>query len=196
LLAATFEEFVRELARGFARHVVESCGSYEKLPPKLASVAWRRTLESLARVQLNPKKEVFSRESIFADALTKFTVVYEFCRGDIKQDIYDDLIHNENNMRLGEINSLFKISGVTDICRKACDDPSLTEILGETEAGKAHGRLLDRLDEFFERRNQVAHRISAMQSSGPDQIYRDIELLRSLAQALLATVEIGTAEAG
>src|ERR1700723_2678347 len=86
LLAATFEEYVRELARAFARAVVESCESYDKLPPRLGPVAWRRTMEALARVGLNPRKEGLSRESLFADVLTRFTVTHQFCSGDLSQD--------------------------------------------------------------------------------------------------------------
>jgi hypothetical protein len=189
LLAATFEEFIREVARAFARSVVESCESYDKLPPKLASVAWRRTMEALARVQLNPKSEVFSRESVFADAQTRFSVTYEFCRGDLTQDIYDDLIHNQNNMRPGEINSLFGVSGLKNTCYLAADNQALKDLLNEQEQGSASARLVERIEDFFERRNQVAHSINAMRSSGPGMITADIELLRTLARALVATVE-------
>jgi hypothetical protein len=52
-------------------------------------------MEGLARVHLDPKKEVFSRESVFSDAQTRFAIAYQFCRGDLTQDIYQDLIHNE-----------------------------------------------------------------------------------------------------
>jgi hypothetical protein len=61
LLAATFEEFIRDLATAFARALVETCESYDKLSPKLAPVAWKRTMEALARIQLNRKREIFSR---------------------------------------------------------------------------------------------------------------------------------------
>jgi RiboL-PSP-HEPN len=127
LLAATFEEYVRELARAFARAVVESCSSHEKLPPRLASVAWRRTMEALAKVRLKPTEE---RENVFAEALARFTVTYEFCRGDLSQDIYQDLIHNENNMRPQEINSLFNISGLRDVCLLASGDIEFYESVG------------------------------------------------------------------
>ena len=47
LLAATFEEFVREMARAYARAVVASSKSIEMLPSRLAHAAWRRTMETL-----------------------------------------------------------------------------------------------------------------------------------------------------
>lgn len=99
LLAATFEEFVRQLARAYAKNVVDTCGSFERLPPKLTGVAWRRTLEAMARTRLDSQSTNISREGMFTDLLIRFTKVYEFCKGDISQDIFDELIHNENNMR-------------------------------------------------------------------------------------------------
>lgn len=188
LLAATFEEFIREMARSFARLTVEACPSFDKLPPKLAGVAWKRTLEGLARIRLDPQTRTNTRDATGVDALTKFTAVYEFCKGDLSQDVYYDLIHNENNMRPQEINSLFKLSGLSDVNRLASGYQVLMEFFGETEAGQTNGRLISAVEDFFERRNQVAHSIHAMRSSGPEQISSDILLLeafgRGLAEAL------------
>lgn len=189
LLAATFEEFVRDLARTYARAVVETCESYEKLPQRLPSIAWKRTMQNLAKVRLNPKKEVFSRESIFADAITQFNVVYEFCRGDLSQDIYKELIHNENNMRPQEINALFNISGLNNVCSLACGDVQLRDLFREVDGDRGHDLFVERLEEFVERRNQVAHSIAAMRSSGPQLISEDIELLRRFGRALCMILE-------
>lgn len=188
LLAATFEEFIREMARAYARAVVESCASYDRLPPKMAPVAWRRTMEALARFQLDPQTQVFSRESVFSDAQTLFTVVYDFCRGDLTQDIYEHLIHNENNMRPQEINAMFKVSGLKNTCMAVSADEDLKALLGETEQNLAYEVLISRIDAFFERRNQVAHSLRAMRSSGPAQITDDIGLLRTFGKALAATL--------
>jgi hypothetical protein len=146
-------------------------------------------MEALARVRLNATEEGFSRDNVFAEALARFTVTYEFCRGDLSQDIYQDLIHNENNMRPQEINSLFNISGLRDVCLLASADGEFMGLLGEVEPGKAHGQLVQRLEEYFERRNQVAHAINAMRSSSPEQISTDIALLRSFGNALCAVLE-------
>lgn len=188
LLAATFEEFVREMARTYARAVVTGTDSFEKLPPKLANTAWRRTMETLGRMRFDTNIKFFSAESVFSDARTRFNVVYEFCKGDLSQDIYDELIYNPNNMRPGEINSLFKISGLGDVCSKLADKKPLLENLGETEAGKAHGRLLASLEEFFDRRNGIAHSLNPAQSSGPDQILKYIDMFDAFAKSLCETL--------
>ena len=187
LLAATFEEFVREMARAYAKGVVASIESVEKLPPRLAGRAWRRTMETLARVQIDTRAKIL-------DAQARFNAVSEFCGGDLKQDIYGELIHNENNMRPGEINSLFKVSGLGDICLKIVVKQHLLKIFDETMPGKAHGRLLETLEEFFERRNRIAHSLDPAQSSGPDQVLKDINMFSAFGKALCETLEDFTPE--
>jgi RiboL-PSP-HEPN len=189
LLAATFEEFVREMARAYARAVVTATDSFERLPSRLANTAWRRTMETLARIRIDTRTKVFSAESMFSDALTRFTIVYEFCKGDLSQDIYNELIYNENNMRPSEINSLFKVSDLVDVCLQLADKKPLLENFGESEPGKAHGRLLSGLEEFFERRNGIAHSLNPARSSGPDQIQKDIDMLDAFGKSLCATLE-------
>lgn len=186
LLAATFEEFVREMARAYARAVVTSTNELDKLPQKLLSTAWKRSIESLARVRFDV--EPAARQSVMVDAQARFSVIYEFVKGDLKQDIYRDLIHNENNMRAAELNSMFNVAGLSDICRKVCESSELLSIFGESEPSKAHGRLVAALEDFFTRRNEIAHALNMRQSSSPTQIGADIDMLHAISKAMLETL--------
>jgi len=187
LLAAMFEEFVREMAREHARVIVTTAPSFDKLPKKLVSTAWRRSMESLARVRFDVEQS--ARESLMVDTQARFSVVYAFVKGDLTQDIYRDLIHNENNMRPNELNSMFNVAGLSDICAKVCDKPALLTFFGETEAGKAHGKLLAALDNFFERRNGIAHALNPGKSSGSEQIITDIDMLQAFSEAIFQTLD-------
>jgi len=189
LVAATFEEFVREMAREHARAVVMNTVSFDKLPSKLAATAWKRTMDGLSKVRFDGDVAGTGAENVFGAAQARFKVIYEFCKGDLKQDIYRELIHNENNMRPNELNGLFKVSGLGDVCQKLSDKPSMLDIFGETEPGKAHGKLLAGLEDFFERRNAIAHALNPGQSSGPDQIIKDIDMLESFGKALYETLD-------
>ncbi|MFE0759131.1 MAE_28990/MAE_18760 family HEPN-like nuclease [Inquilinus sp. NPDC058860] len=189
LLAATFEEFVREMARTYARSVVRSSKRFEEIPKKIASTAWKRSMEYLARLHIDIGDKSSSHEALFSDALARFNAIYEFCRGDLTQDVYKDLIHNEHNMRPNEINGLFKVSDLTNICRAVCDKKPLLDTFSETQPEKTHGQLLSGLEDFFERRNQIAHSIAIMRSSGPDLVLKDINLLSQFGKALCETLE-------
>ena len=188
LLAATFEEFVREMARAYAKAVVTAAHSFEKLPKKMADTAWRRTMETLARIRINTTTKAFSGEKAISDVQAQFTAVYKFCKGDLSQNIYDELIHNENNMRPGEINSLFSVSNLSDVCLKIADKRPLLDNLSEDEPGKAHGRLLENLEDFFARRNRIAHSLNASQSSGQDQVLKDIAMFKAFGKSLCETL--------
>ncbi len=128
------------------------------------------------------------------DALRKFNSVYQFCNGDKTQDIYEELIHNENNMRPGQINLLFSISDLQDICLKTSDKEPMLQYLQETDANKAHGLILGYINNFFERRNEIAHALGTRHSSGSDQILKDVDFFLafsiSVAQTLEKTLEV------
>ena len=187
LLAATFEEFVRAMARAYARAVVDAAGSFAKLPRKLANTAWRRTMETLARLRIDDRARFSSADGV-SDPQTRFEIIYEFCKGDLAQDIYNDLIFNENNMRPREINSLFSVSGLTNVCRKVSDKEAVVEHFDEHDRDKAHGQLISSLDEFFDRRNGIAHSLNSGSSSSPDRIRTDIDTFCVFGKSLCETL--------
>lgn len=181
LVAARFEEFIREMAREFAKAVVRGASSFDKLPKNLANTAWKRTMDGLGKLNFSTQGKAMD---IFGIAQAKFSVIYEFCKGDLSKDIYRELIHNESNMHPTQINALFKVSGLSDVCELCSHKQSLLDIFGEAEPGKAHGKILTALNDFFERRNVIAHALNSGQSNSPEQIQTDIEMLISFGQAL------------
>ncbi len=188
LLAATFEEFIREMGRQFARETVSRTGALSALPRKLSATAWKRTLEGLARAKIDTGGTNPSLESIAKDAQSQFDAICGFISGDLSQDIYRSLIHNENNMRPSEINAVFKVCDLTDVCSKFSDKATFLEYFEESEPGKAHGLFLTKLNDFFERRNEIAHSLNAASSEGPNQILQDVEMLKVTARALAETL--------
>lgn len=188
LLAATFEEFIHEMAREYARAVVNSVDSFEMLPKKIAPTAWKRIMDGLSRLRFDTQYNS-GREGIFSDAQTKFSLIHDFCNGDLTKDIYRDLIHNENNMRPSMLNDLFSISDLPNICHKISGKRTIIDFFGESEIGKAHGKLISNLENFFERRNLIAHALNRNQSDGPTQINNDISMFGSIGIALLDTLK-------
>ena len=192
LIAATFEEFAREMARGYAKIVVGKARSIAQLPPKMASTAWRHAMENLAKTKFNGNNLNGDAKRTFQLASSKFSTIYEFCSGDLSKDIYGDLIHNENNMRPGELNRLFKISGFDDVCKRMSDKRSLVEFFGSDDVGVVHGKILNYLDDFFERHNTIAHSLNSGQSSGLKKIENDLTMFESLGRALFETLNVVT----
>lgn len=188
LVAATFEEFIREMGRQYAREIVKRATNVDELPRKLAATAWKRTLEGLARAKLDTGGTPESFDAIARDARQSFNKVCGFVGGDISQDIYQALIHNEHNMRPKQLNDIFSISDLKDVCRKFSDRQPLLDFFDETEAGKVHGLFVVRLNDFMERRNSIAHSLNPGNSSGPEQLARDIVFFEATALSLSETL--------
>ena len=189
LLAATFEEFVREMAREYARTVVSSTITVDRVPQKMLHSVWRRTMETLARHRNPFDAQGMSRNDGFKRAKSQFEAAYAFCKGDLTQDIYEELIYNEHHMRVSQINALFKVSNLGNVCKKLTDKKKLIEYFGVSDKESLHGLLIDKLDEFFERRNRIAHSLNTTQSSAPDHILMDIDMFDSIGLSLCETLE-------
>lgn len=188
LLAATFEEFIREMAKEYARWVVSEAENVEALPSKLTETAWKRTLEGLARAKLKINGTSVL-ETVSRASRAKFDAVCGFISGDLTQEVFDDLIHNENNMRSGELNSMFKVSGLSNTCTKICERDEVRHFFSETDPSVAHGLFVSQNDEFFERRNAIAHSLNAGSSVAPDQVRTDIAFFKATALSLCALLD-------
>ncbi|WET75386.1 MAE_28990/MAE_18760 family HEPN-like nuclease [Rhizobium croatiense] len=186
LLAATFEEFVREMARAYAKALIASCATIDDVPARFIKHVWTRYVDGFEKMQFDSK---LKREDSVAAAHARFTVVHEFSNGDLGKDIYEELIHNENNMRPRQINELFTISNVSNLCLLIADKTPLASLFNSTEQGKIHGFLMKDLDDFMDRRNDVAHAVAMSSSSGSDQLEKDIEFLRCIGEALSLTLD-------
>jgi hypothetical protein len=190
LLAASFEEFVRQIAREHAIQVVRSARSIGDLPQSLLEAAWKRTFSELARGKQTGKgaqKEGFLSSA--KSARPKIDALFAFVEGDLSQDVFSDLIQNENNMRPEQINSLFKLSGLKNTCMVVCDKKMLMDFFGSETKEDTHKTLTSEIEDFFWRRNEIAHSLNSAKSSGPDQIKRDIEMFRAFSIALCKTLE-------
>jgi hypothetical protein len=195
LLAATFEEFARQMARQFAIQVVAGARSIDDVPDVLLETAWRRTFHTLT--QSNKSDGVSKKEALrFSAKKARPTIdaLCNFIEGDIDQDIFENLIHNENNMGSEEINRLFKIGGVTNVCLETCKNEALRTFFEADDDGATHAALLSALKRFFERRNQIAHSLNSKNSVSPNEILRDICMFVAFSSDLGRTLETKIAE--
>lgn len=184
LLAATFEEYIRQMARCFARHVVSGAATVEKVPPKLLTTAWKRTFEDIARAKFEEHVgSAISRPAIHT-ARQKIEDLLDFANGDTSKDIFGQVVQNDVNMRPGEINRLFKMSGMSNVCESICGRSEMQSHFSETDRGRTHGRLLAALEAFFERRNSVAHALNPKSSDSPTIVNGEIDFFRALSLAL------------
>ena len=179
LLAAMFEEFIRQQVRAIFVAKATSACSLEVFPKKIAGVVWRRSLERLSRASL---------DDLSSDPRSlneKLKAVVDFCVAkDVTADVSDAVIHNEQNMRPEEMNSLFNRVGVSNMCARSCAHAPLMAFLGCETEGSADAELRARLEDFFRRRNEIAHAVQLNSSSGPPALALDIALFRHFGEAI------------
>ena len=188
LLAATFEEFVREMALERATDIVSKAESLEDLPDKLVEAAWKRTLDDIVRTKVEGESKKMTLALTARSARPRFESVCKFVEGDIAQNIFKNLVHNENNMRPGEINRLFAIGGVSDVCLKVCKRRALKIFFGERQQGRTHGAWISGLNGFMDKRNHIAHTPNLKSSDAPEEIFRDIDMLAAFCKDLEVTL--------
>ena len=179
LLAAVFEEFVRQQVKAAYREQSRSMETFKELSSKLASTIWRRAFDKFGRTPL----EVFEADITIAQS--SFNSIVGFCiKKDSSSDVAEFIAHNENNMRLAQMNSLFKSIGLSNVSREIAADARMIEFLGCEDAAQADQKLQIYIEIFFKRRNEIAHAIKMGSSSGPTDLENDIALFRQLADSL------------
>lgn len=179
VLASVFEEYVRQLVRAVWLERVKNANDLSSFPPKLRSRLWRSTLERAAR---QPFSNVDESPRVARDRLQN---LLKFClEGDISAEIASEISHNDNNMRPDQINTLFNQIGVKNVLAEGCEFEEVLEFYASEKAGQAVQNLKSDIEDFFTRRNTIAHAIAFGSSGGADSIHRDIEVFRLCAKAL------------
>ncbi|WP_299112683.1 HEPN domain-containing protein [uncultured Bradyrhizobium sp.] len=186
LLAATFEELIREMGRQFAREIVSRTENVADLPRKLIATAWRRGLEDMARAKIDTGGTSTPLLHIATDARSEFDAICKFLEGDRSQNIYKHIAHNDNNMRPDQINTIFKICDLNNICSKISETEFLKHHLAEDDGARAHSKFLTALNDFMEKRNGIAHSLNPGNSASAEQFLEDVNLLRSVSLAMAA----------
>jgi hypothetical protein len=186
LLAATFEELVREMGRQFARELVSRTDNVANLPRKLTATAWKRTLENMARAKIDTGGTSTPLLHISSESRSEFESICKFLEGDTSQDIYKHIAHNENNMRPDQINAIFKVCDLGNICGKIAQTDFMKGYLGEDDEGQAHFKFTVALNDFMEKRNGIAHSLNPGRSVSAERFLDDVNLFRAVALALAA----------
>jgi hypothetical protein len=92
-------------------------------------------------------------------------------------------------MRPSEINGLFKVGGLSNVCAEACKQTELKSFFETKDNGKAHGEFLSAVERFFERRNEIAHSLNSVSSISPEEILREVEMFGAFPKDLCTVLE-------
>lgn len=179
LLAAVFEEYIRQQVRMAFKQKAIRARTIEDFPKGITVKVWKKTLENLLRV---PISELDGNSRNLED---KFSAAIAFSlKKDITSEVSEAISHNENNMRPDQINNMFSQIGISGILGKCAEHENIIDLVGGSDPSDARIKLVARIEDFFRRRNMVAHAIKLGSSSGPTEIANDIGLFFTLGKAL------------
>lgn len=182
LLAAVYEEYVRQMAGEHALCVADSPGT-----KGLRRKAWKISFDELAR--FNPfvgSNEL--AESVKSESMEKIESLFAFMSGNFHSELLPNAIRNERNMRPTQLNQIFKLSGIDDISREICDRQCLIRYLNADNPDIAHGLFLKRQKRFFDQRNEIAHSPAPQSSVAVDVVESHVALLGMTSRALTETL--------
>lgn len=189
LLAATFEDFVREMATSSARRAVDASDTIADVPARLRQAAWRRTFRTIADTPVPQASDGKGVASAATDAEQRTSALLDFVRGDLKANVYDGLVHNDGAMRFRQINSLFRISDVRNVCALTSGHDAVITHFHAADAKQSAGDLRDFLDGFIDQRNGIAHELNTTASLAARDVENHIAAFRVFADSLCDTLE-------
>ena len=185
LISSGFEEFVRQIATEACKRVVKNAKSLKYIPDALLQTAWNRTFEVISSNldKKLPHLEKFHQASNFAKP--KIDALFGFIHGDLNQDIFDDLIYNKYNMKAQELNSMFRVCGIKNMCIEISKSKNTKKFFGPL--GDLNTQLTNTLNQFMIRRNEISH--STGYPSGNFSTISDIEFFRALTKDICLVLE-------
>ena len=189
LLAATFEGFVRNMAREVARAAVAKADVVAHIPNRILRTAWKRTFDAIVRMDLPQNTRTRDIHEIVSKAEVQAKAVFAFLKGNTKQDIYTDLVQNDFNMRAQEINQLFRMSEVSDVCSLVSQEHAVIDHFHAEPANATGVELVRFIDDFIQQRNHIAHALTSSYSVGPQEVRSYTNTFCVFAQALCAVLE-------
>ena len=189
LIAATFEEFIREMATLSVRHTVKASSALSDVPTRVLRTAWQRTFSSIADLTIAQNTDNKGIMKAVNDAEGRSKTLLAFLRGDITQEIYTGLVDNASAMRVKQINYLFRISNIGNVCHLTSENPRVIDHFNAENPDQGSADLNKFINEFIDQRNEIAHRLNSATSLAPKDVHKYIDTFCVFAHSLCEILE-------
>lgn len=179
LLAALYEECIRQLVKSVFNQRKAKAAGIKDFPETLTAAVWKRSFEKISRRPFDEVKASFSSMN------TEIRSIMSFClKGDLDSDVSSVIAHNDNNMRPDEMAKLFKQIGISSVVSKIGACESMKKFFAMENSNKCAEEVRSNIEDFFRRRNEIAHAIQVSSSMGPSEIAKDVDLFKAVTSSL------------
>ena len=157
ILAAIFEKFIREMAQSKAQEKISEASSIDAIPDEMIETAWCKTLQSFSKQKVS--KGIKDRRLILTKTKQHLNDLVDAISGEVKKFRVNDFVKNDHNMRVSQINQLFKLSGEPHICEKIYRGSNLSSFFAVGSGNSAQREVDDKLTEFINLRNRITPKV-------------------------------------
>lgn len=187
-LASSYEEFVREEISECARLL---CSKYLTLPDQVRHAVrnsyWTTTLQRLGLMRSiltkvdprTPDSVVLTKIRPMLDVAQLFVVGDDPSRIDAATTV-----HHSNNFRPNVVDDIGKRVGVPNLIKRTAEGSRIKTYFGVATAAAAASHLQPKLDEFYDRRNEIVHSLSSTSGYGVDYVLDWITLFEVVADSM------------
>ena len=187
-LASSFEEFVREEIKQCS---TELATKYHGLPVDLKhsvrNIYWSASLDRMKFV-----RTILTRQkprSLDPVAISKLRVMVDCAKGFVVDDdpsLLDvaTMAHHSNNFKPHVVDELSNRIGVKSLIDSASDHSKLKAYFGTSTKADTSERLKVKLIEFYDRRNEIVHSLSAVAGYGVDSVVDYVDFFEALADCI------------
>ena len=196
-LASSYEEFIREEISECARHL---CTKYASLPDPVRhgvrNSYWSTTLQrlSFSRSILSkdapkiPDAAILSKVRLLLESAQVFVVSDDASRIDPST-----AVHHGNNFRPRVVDEIAARVGVPNLMARTAEGPKIRthfSVAGSTAAAQL---LRQKLDEFYDRRNEIVHSLNSTAGYGVDIVLEWITLFELVTESMKSALARATA---
>jgi hypothetical protein len=191
-LASSFEEFVREEIGQCGGYLVDRYAGLTEIDRHNArSSYWSICLDKAKYLRgiLTKGKP----RAVDLVVVSKVKSIIESAQGFVVADdpsfiIGNNFGHHSNNFKPHVVNEIAGRIGLKDLIASASEHSKVKAHFGVTTKGESSRKLATKLDNFYDRRNEIVHSLSASSGYGVDILFDYIELFEATADGIRAAL--------
>jgi hypothetical protein len=195
-LASSFEEFTREEIGQCADHLAVKFGGLNvELRNSIRANYWAVWLDRVRGQQtiMTGKK----KKAVDNGALNKVRMMLSSADGFvIREDAAfierDNVTYHQRNFRPHVVDEIARRLGLDNFMDSVADSTQLRNHFGTNKKAEVAEKLRAKLDDFYRRRNEIVHSLSASTGYGADIVLDFIELFEATAESMKSTLTKAT----
>jgi archaellum biogenesis ATPase FlaH len=191
-LASSFEEFVREEIK---QCVVELSVKYHGFTAEKRQ-AVRNLYWASSLTRLNSIKSILTREKpqvVDAMVIARLRALVDCTKGLVLDDDpahldASTIVHHSNNFKAHVVDELSRRIGMQSLIDSASESSRLKAYFGTSTKAETSKRLRVKLNEFYDRRNEIVHSLSAAAGYAVDAVLDYFEFFELFADSIKASL--------